>query len=83
MTGSVTYNSGRGLLDAALKGIGVVQLPDYYVDEYVASGELLPVLEGMAPEAEGIWALYPQRRSLPMRVRKLIEFLAASLSEKR
>ncbi|WP_434359130.1 LysR family transcriptional regulator [Parasalinivibrio latis] len=83
VTGSVTYNSGRGLLDAALKGIGVVQLPDYYVDEYVASGELLPVLEGMAPEAEGIWALYPQRRSLPMRVRKLIEFLAASLSEKR
>ena len=29
--GNVRCDSGRALLDAALKGVGIVQLPDYYV----------------------------------------------------
>lgn len=35
VTGRVRYNSGYSLVDAALKGLGMVQLPDYYVQEYL------------------------------------------------
>jgi hypothetical protein len=32
-------NNGRGLVDAALKGIGIVQLPDYYVVPFIGRVE--------------------------------------------
>ena len=43
--GTIQYNSGYGLVDAALKGLGLVQLPDYYVQHYLDSGHLVSVLD--------------------------------------
>src|SRR5690606_40209995 len=37
--GNWQANSGPALVDAALRGIGLAQLPDYYVGEYLASGQ--------------------------------------------
>tara|TARA_R110001583_G_scaffold183806_2_gene342599 strand:- start:12296 stop:13171 length:876 start_codon:yes stop_codon:yes gene_type:complete len=73
--GSITANSGQALLDAARKGIGIVQLPDFYVDPYIASGELVPILTRYQPSDEGIWALYPANRHLSSKVRMLVEHL--------
>ncbi|WP_415906032.1 LysR substrate-binding domain-containing protein [Neptuniibacter sp. QD72_48] len=73
--GSLRCNSGLALLDAALKGIGIVQLPDYYVKEHIEQGKLVPLLEGYQPEPEGIWALYPHNRHLSPKVRMLVEYL--------
>ena len=39
VSGRLRYNSGVSLADAALKGLGIVQLPDYYVQKYLKSGE--------------------------------------------
>ena len=36
--GNFSCNSGPVLVDAALKGMGIVQLPDYYVQEYINQG---------------------------------------------
>lgn len=77
--GRVSYNSGLALLDAALKGLGVVQLPDYYVQEYIQSGELIALLEGYQPSDEGVWALYPHNRHLSPKVRVLVDFLSEQL----
>ncbi|MDD2341816.1 MAG: LysR family transcriptional regulator, partial [Tolumonas sp.] len=38
-------NSGLALKDAALKGLGIVQLPDYYVQTALAQGSLVSLLE--------------------------------------
>ncbi|ASP40968.1 LysR family transcriptional regulator [Bacterioplanes sanyensis] len=73
-------NSGPALLDAALKGLGVVQLPDYYVDRYLDSGQLRAVLESYQPQEEGIWALYPNSLRASVKVRLLVEHLQAQLS---
>ena len=77
--GSLSYNSGLALLDAALKGLGIVQLPDYYVQEYIQSGELIALLENYQPSDEGVWALYPHNRHLSPKVRVLLDFLSEHL----
>jgi DNA-binding transcriptional LysR family regulator len=77
--GQLHCNSGHALLDAALKGIGIIQLPDYYVYPHLANGELLELFPECRAPAEGIWALYPQNRHLSPKVRLLVDYLAEQL----
>lgn len=77
--GNLRCNSGAALLDAALKGMGLVQLPDYYVEEAIAEGRLVEVLHPFREQHEGIWALYPQNRHLSAKVRLLVEYFGEVL----
>lgn len=79
VTGSVRYNSGYSLADATLKGLGIVQLPDYYVQNYLQSGALISILDNYREPEEAIWALYPHNRHLSPKIRLLVEFLAGCL----
>lgn len=79
--GSLRCNSGHALVDAALSHIGVVQLPGYYVDELLKSGQLVEVLAKFKPPTEGVWALYPQNRHLLPKVRAMIDFLVEGLDD--
>ncbi len=80
VTGTLHCNSGQVLLDAALKGLGVVQLPDYYVQECISQGLLTELLTAYQPADEGIWALYPHNRHLSPKVRVLVDFLSEKLN---
>lgn len=73
--GNIMCDSGWALLDAALKGIGIVQLPDYYVQPALASGELISLLEPYQEADDGIWAIYPHNRHLSPKVRMLLDYL--------
>ncbi|WP_297892224.1 LysR family transcriptional regulator [Shewanella sp.] len=79
--GNLNCNSGYALRDAALKGIGIVQLPDYYIEEDIQAGRLLSFLDSHREAKEGIWALYPQNRHLSAKVRVLVDYLAENLIE--
>lgn len=79
VNGNLSTNSGPVLLDAALKGIGIVQLPDYYVLPALHSAELVAILAPLQPTAEGIWAVCPPGRNRSPKVRLLLEFLASRL----
>ena len=78
--GRIVCNSGVALRDAALKGLGLVQLPDYYVSDNLQQGELVAVLSELRQPDEGIWAIYPQNRHLSAKVRVLVDYLASKLS---
>lgn len=80
ITGSIKCDSGRALLDAALKGIGIVQLPDYYVQQALDDGDLIPLLTHYREDDDGIWAVYPHNRHLSPKVRLLLDFFNESLS---
>ena len=70
----------RGMLalrDAAVTGVGIVQLPTMVTRQLVAEGLLQHVLEGWAPRDELIHAVFASRRGLLPSVRALIDFLAA------
>lgn len=77
--GNIRCGSGWALLDAALKGIGIVQLPAYYVQPHLQSGKLVALLTQHQQPDEGIWALYPHNRHLSPKVRYLLDYLAQSL----
>ncbi|MDO6694772.1 LysR family transcriptional regulator [Aliiglaciecola sp. 3_MG-2023] len=79
VNGKLRYNSGFGLVDAALKGLGIVQLPDYYVQEHLQSGSLISLLDNYRAPDEGIWAIYPQNRHLSPKIRLLVDYLAEQL----
>ncbi|MFG6667171.1 LysR family transcriptional regulator [Halomonas sp. HNIBRBA4712] len=72
-------NSGPALLDAALKGLGLAQLPDYYVAPYLESGELVAVLEPFQHHDTAVWAVYPRHRHLSPKIRQLVDHLAAHI----
>ena len=63
------------LREAAMAGIGVVQLPILMVKDQLASGELVRVLNAWEPRREVIHAVYPSRRGMLPSVRTLVDFL--------
>ncbi|QIR16044.1 LysR substrate-binding domain-containing protein [Shewanella aestuarii] len=77
--GKLQCSSGLSLLSAAKKGMGIVQLPGYYVNDAIASGELVVLLADYQQDKEGIWALYPQNRYLSAKVKLLVEKLMREL----
>ncbi len=78
--GRMKCNSGFALKEAAMQGIGLVQLPDYYVQQDLEQGTLVEVLGQYRCEREGIWALYPKNRYLPSKIKTLLAFLETHLS---
>ena len=78
--GNLRCNSGFSLVDAALKGLGIVQLPDYYIKDHLAKGSLISVLDNYKAPDEGIWAVYPQNRHLSPKIRLLVEHLITHVS---
>jgi DNA-binding transcriptional LysR family regulator len=78
--GNWRCNSGRSVLEAALRGLGLCQLPDYYVTEHLERGTLRPLLSHLQPPDAGVWAVYPQQRNLSPKVRGVIDHLKATLA---
>ncbi|MFD1625436.1 LysR family transcriptional regulator [Azospirillum griseum] len=75
-------NSGHSVLDAALRGFGLCQLPDYYVKAPVADGRLLTLLPRHTPPNTAVWAVYPQKRHAPPKVRAAIRHLKEGLARR-
>ena len=71
--------SGEGLRDAALAGMGIALLPRLMVSADIKAGRLEQVLTSVNCGDVPIVALYPHRRHLESRVRKFIDLLADSL----
>lgn len=78
--GTWRCNSGRAVLEAALRGFGLCQLPDYYVASHLHSGALRPLLPQHQPSDAGVWAVYPHQRHLSAKVRGVIDHLKANLA---
>ena len=79
VAGRLQCNSGWALVDAAIKGLGIVQLPDYYVNEHLNTGNLVAVLSNVAPAPEGVWGVYPPRQFIATNVKALLDHLVESV----
>lgn len=71
------------LCEAALAGVGVVQLPTMMIWRQVEAGQLIHVLPDWRPRAGIVHAVFPSRRGLLPSVRTLVDFLAAECAEAR
>jgi DNA-binding transcriptional LysR family regulator len=72
-------NSGSAVADAAVAGMGICQVPSFYVREHQAAGQLVPILEDFRSAPEPVWAVYPARRHLTPKVRNLADALESYL----
>ncbi|OOE64737.1 LysR family transcriptional regulator [Salinivibrio sp. IB282] len=79
VSGRLRCNSGVALLNAAKHGLGLAQLPHYYVQSALVSGELEEVLTDYRVDDEGIWALYPSGRQLQPKIAAWLAYLAEHL----
>ena len=69
------------LRDAAIAGIGVVQLPLLMAREQLAERSLVRILDGWEPKREVIHAVFPSRRGLLPAVRALVDFLSEEYAQ--
>lgn len=64
------------LLQAALQGLGVVQLPAPLLRQALDTGQLQDITPGWQPRTGLVHAVFPSRRGLLPSVRTLLDFLA-------
>jgi DNA-binding transcriptional LysR family regulator len=60
---------------AAIAGLGIVQVPRYHIDDALAHGRLQVVLPDLAPPPMPVSVLYPHNRQLSARVRVFADWL--------
>ncbi|MDP8033581.1 LysR family transcriptional regulator [Pasteurella atlantica] len=68
-------NNARATLQACIQGLGIAQLPEYYVQDAINQGQLIPLLTEYEPADEGIWAVYSNKYHLSTKVRTFINLL--------
>lgn len=78
--GKLSANNGDVLCQAACNGQGIVLLPLFIVQESIARGDLVPILPEYSFKPLNIYAMYPSRNYLPLKVTRLIEFLKMRLA---
>jgi DNA-binding transcriptional LysR family regulator len=73
--GPLDCSDGQVLHQWCLAGLGVAWRSTWEVERDIAEGRLVEVLADFAAPANGIYAVFPQRRHLPLRVRLWIDFV--------
>ena len=75
LAGPLDCTDGQVLHDWCLAGQGIAWRSTWEVEAEVAAGTLVAVLEDFAAPPNGIYAVFPQRKHLALRVRLWIDFL--------
>jgi len=68
-------NNAEALAEAAIQGLGIVQLPLFALEQAIEDGRLTRVLEGYEPPPFGLYAVRLSRQFTPARLRLFIDFL--------
>lgn len=75
VAGSMVCNDGAVLHDWALAGKGLAWRSMWEVAEQIEAGRLVTVLDQHAAPGNDIYAVFAQRRHLPLRIRAFVDFL--------
>lgn len=71
----ISANNGDTCRGAALAHQGIVLLPDFMVYKDLAEGTLVELMPEFRATELNIYAVYPTRKQLPLKVRRLVDFL--------
>lgn len=73
---SLVTTSAEIMVDAARRGLGLIQVPRYHLVEDFETGRLVEVLKEYAPDPSPVVALYPRDRQLSPRLRVFLDWLS-------
>ncbi|NND67115.1 MAG: LysR family transcriptional regulator, partial [Halioglobus sp.] len=79
ISGNWISEDGANLLAAARAGLGIAQLPVFYINEAVAKGELVKLEQQWSYYHRMAWAVFPNSRHLSAKVRFFVDFLVEYL----
>jgi len=87
VNGNLRSDNGIVLLSAAMADLGIIVVHEWMVRRHISEGRLIKVLSDYvvkpaAMEAD-LFAIYPSRRGLPLKVRAFIDFLIDLFNEHR
>jgi DNA-binding transcriptional LysR family regulator len=72
-------NNGDTCRRAALAHHGLILQPDFLVGEDLRRGDLVELMPEYRSIEIGIYAVYPSRKQLPLKTRRLVDFLSDAL----
>lgn len=75
VSGNMACNDGAVLHDWALDGKGLAWRSMWEVGTEIEAGKLVTVLDEFAAPGNDIYAVFAQRRHLPLRIRAFVDFL--------
>ena len=78
--GRFISDSGTLLCEAAINHCGITMLPTFIAGKHIVAGDLEILLEAFEDEPMDIQAVFPHKRHMSARVRKLIDHLAQYFS---
>jgi DNA-binding transcriptional LysR family regulator len=74
-------NSAGMMLEACIEGVGVAILPHFSCADALATGRLVRLLPEFDTVPDlGIYAVYPDKRFVPLKVRSFIDVIASELA---
>ena len=79
VSGTIAANDDQPLTVAALAGLGVYYAPRFMVRQWLKSGELVEVLREFEPKHNAIYAVYPQSKLQPEKVKVVMAFFAEKI----
>jgi DNA-binding transcriptional LysR family regulator len=74
--GNFTSNSVLAIRRAAIAGLGIAQLPTYYISGELKSGKLVRIATQPALPARPVYALLPGNRMTPKKAQLFVSFIA-------
>lgn len=69
------FSDGEAMVDAAVAGMGLVQLPETMVHDKITSGFLREILPGLSGPDVAVHAVWPKRGQLSPRLRYVVDRL--------
>ncbi len=81
VSGNLQCNDGEVLTRWAMAGEGLAWRSAWEVNEEVKRGRLVTVLDEFAVPGNNVYAVYPERRLLPAKVKFFIEFLRKTFGD--
>ena len=80
--GRIKANNGTALAVAAAAGLGLAYLPDFFVAEYLESGQLVDVMKQFPLPEAGIYLVRPAGQQSSRKINVLTEFLLEHFARK-
>ncbi len=81
VNGRIKASSPDAVCDATLEGLGISILGEWYVRKHLKSGRLIKILPDFKPTAFNIHAVYPERRFVPQKVKRMIQFITDKINQ--
>ncbi|OON60523.1 LysR family transcriptional regulator [Massilia sp. KIM] len=76
LPGVIALNDSNAYVQAGLSGLGIINMTDYLLTQYLATGRLVRLLPDWRSDPLPIHVVYPQNRHLSAKVRVFVEWVS-------